>query len=132
MKNSGQQRVARQTNTTQCSPLSVGLYLCPFQTSHVFSSVRCSKTSHASFSGSFQKNTMFVFSAKHPPMCPLQQKHKIAPPSYDTADSPKKLEHFTLCPPFCLKKKYLFKNNINLYLIETIIRTIKLELYKTP
>lgn len=64
--------------------------------------------------------------------CVRFSKNMIAPPSYDTADSPKKLEHFTLCPPFCLKKKYLFKNNINLYLIETIIRTIKLELYKTP
>lgn len=50
------------------------LYLYPFQTSHVFSSVCFSKTLHGSFSGSFQKNIMCVFSAKHLPTCLLHQK----------------------------------------------------------
>ena len=71
MTNNDQQRMVRRTNTTQHHPLSVGLYLYPFQTSHVLSSVCYSKTSHAPFSGSFQKSTTCLFSAKHSPMCLL-------------------------------------------------------------
>lgn len=43
----------------ECRPLSVGLYLQPFK-HHVrfLSSVLSSKTSHALFPGSVQKNTM--------------------------------------------------------------------------
>ena len=61
----------------ECHPLSIGLYLYPFQTSHVLSSIHSSKTSHALFPGSFQKNTTCSFSAKHPPMCLLQQKYPL-------------------------------------------------------
>lgn len=50
----------------QSHPLSIGLYLNCFQTSHVLSRVCSSKTSHAPFPGIFQKNTTCLFSTKHP------------------------------------------------------------------
>ena len=53
--------------------LSVVLYLYSFQTSRVLSSVHTSKTSHVLSSGSFQKNTTCLFSAKHSPTCLLHQ-----------------------------------------------------------
>jgi hypothetical protein len=53
--------------------LPAGLYLHTFQTLRVLSSICSSKTPHALFPGSFQKNTTCVFSAKHPPMCLPQQ-----------------------------------------------------------
>lgn len=84
MTNSDQQTVTRQTNTTYVIHCQLGLNLYPFRTLHVSSSVCCSKTLHASFSGSFQKNTMFVFSAKRPPMYLLQQKHLIRQPALTT------------------------------------------------
>ena len=40
----------------ECHPLSVGLYLYPFQTSHVLSHICSGKASHALLPGSFQKN----------------------------------------------------------------------------
>ena len=55
----------------QHHPLSIGLDLDPFQTSCVLSSIHSSNTSHVLFPGSFQKNKMHLFSAKHPPMCLL-------------------------------------------------------------
>ena len=72
-----QPRVTRGINTTQLCPLSVGLYLYPFQTSCVLPSICSSKISHAPFSDCFQENTMCLFSGKHPPMCLLQQKHPL-------------------------------------------------------
>jgi len=90
------QRVTRCINTTQHCPLSVGLYLYLFQTSHVISSVCSRKTSHAPFPGCFQKNTMCLFSAKHL-QCVCFSKipsHKIISrkTSHDTTESPKKPE----------------------------------------
>jgi hypothetical protein len=75
-----QQRITTKegkTNTTQHRPLSVGLYLYPFQISHVLSGFYSSIISHTPFPGCFQKNTMSLFSAKHPPACLLQQKHPL-------------------------------------------------------
>ena len=59
--NEDQQRVARRTNATQHRPLSVALYLYPFQTSHGLSTVHSSKTWHALFSSQFpEKHHMSV------------------------------------------------------------------------
>jgi hypothetical protein len=77
MTNDDQQRVARQNNTIQCRPLSVGLYLYPFQISRDLSSICSRKTSHGLFPGCFQKSTTCLFSGKHPPMCLFQQKHPL-------------------------------------------------------
>ena len=52
------------TNITQHCPLSVGLYLYPFQISYVLSSIGFSKTSYVLSPGSFQKNATYLFSAK--------------------------------------------------------------------
>ena len=50
-----QQRMARYTSTTQRHPLSTGLCLYPFQTSHVLSSICSSKASHALFQAASRK-----------------------------------------------------------------------------
>jgi hypothetical protein len=57
-------------------PPSVGLYLCSFQT-YVPSSIRRSKTSHALSLGSFQKNTLRLFSAKHRYIRQFPEKHHM-------------------------------------------------------
>ena len=54
----------------QCHPLFVWQH---DPSSCVLLSIHISKTSHALFPGSFQKNTTCLFSAKHPPMRLLQQ-----------------------------------------------------------
>ena len=61
----------------QHGPLSVGLYLSPFQTSHVLSSIHSSKTSHALSPGSFQRNITCLFSAKHPVIRQSPEKHHM-------------------------------------------------------
>ena len=71
--NNDQQRRVRRTDTTQ----SVELSSYPFQISRVLSSICSSTTPHAPFPGCFQKNTTCLFSAKHPPVCVLQQKHPL-------------------------------------------------------
>jgi hypothetical protein len=68
-----QQRVARGTNATQQHPLFVGLYSYPLQTTCMLSSIYTSKTLHGPLPGSFGKNTICWFLAKHLPMCLLQQ-----------------------------------------------------------
>ena len=55
-----------------CS-LSIAFYLDSFQTLHVLSSIHFSKKSHVLSPESFAKNTMCLFSAKHPLTCLLQQ-----------------------------------------------------------
>jgi hypothetical protein len=93
--NADQQRIARHSTTIQYHLLSVELYLYAFQTLLILSSVWSSKTTHALFLGSFQKNTTCLFLAKHPPTCLLQQKtssHKTVPrnTSQDTTETPRK------------------------------------------
>lgn len=102
MANDDQKKVARRTNTTQHRPPYVGLYLCPFQTSCVLSSIRSSKTSHALFPGSFQKGTMCLFLTKHPPMYLLKQKHHLTrqfPEKYHMTQLPfQRNQKFSLHP----------------------------------
>ena len=69
----------------------MGLYLYPLQIPHVASSMHSSKTSHALFHGSFQKNTTHLFSAKTPSHKTVSRKI-----SHDTTESPKKPEISTL------------------------------------
>ena len=60
-----------------CHPLSVGLYLYTFQF-HLFSQTSTSAKHHMIFfQAASRKNTTCPFSAKHPPMCLLQQKHPL-------------------------------------------------------
>jgi hypothetical protein len=70
--------VTNQINTTQCRPLSVGLYLYLFQTSSVLSNI--SRKHHMPFFlGSLQKKktTMGLFSAKHPLIRQFLEKHRM-------------------------------------------------------
>lgn len=53
--------------TPQQHPLSVGLYLDPFQTSQALSSICSSRTPHASFPGSFQKTPHVCSQQSIPP-----------------------------------------------------------------
>lgn len=56
-------------------PLSAGLYLYSFQMSHVLSRNRSRKTAHAFSPGSFQRNTMCLFSGEHPLIRQFPEKH---------------------------------------------------------
>ena len=73
-ENDDQQR--RGGPMPQHCPLSVGLYLHCFQTC-VLLSVHSSKISRALCTGSSQKDTMCLFSAKHSPMCLPRGKHPL-------------------------------------------------------
>jgi hypothetical protein len=91
-------------------PLSVGLSLYTFQASCVLLSIPSNKTSHVLFPGSFQKNTMCWFSAKHILACVCFKK-TVPPhacfsktssrktvsrkPLHDTTESPQKPEMST-------------------------------------
>jgi len=79
--NNDQQRSLRYTNTMEQSPLTIGQYLYPFQTSCVLSGICSSKTSPALFLGCLQKNTMCLFLAKYPPMY-LLHKHVLSQNSF--------------------------------------------------
>lgn len=56
------------------NPLSTGIYIYSFQTSHFLSSIHSSEPLHALSPESFKKNIMCLFLAKHPLLCLLQQK----------------------------------------------------------
>jgi hypothetical protein len=77
-------------------PHPVGLYLYPFQTSHVLSHICSGKASHALLPGSFQKNIInCLISTKQPVMYLLQKKTSprmtvSRKASHDTNESPKK------------------------------------------
>lgn len=100
MTNDDQQRTVRCTSTTQHHPLSVGLYLYPFQ-NHMFSQASTlAKTSHALYPGCF----LSLFLAKHPSACLLQQKHPLIrqfpeEKSRDTTESPR---NHKFCFRMCL------------------------------
>lgn len=100
MTNDDQQRTVRCTSTTQHHPLSVGLYLYPFQ-NHMFSQASTlAKASHALYPGCF----LSLFLAKHPSTCLLQQKHPLIrqfpeKKSRDTTESPR---NHKFCFRMCL------------------------------
>lgn len=68
--NKDQQRVARQTKARVSFTLC---WVILFQTSHFLSS----QTLHALLPGSFQKNTMCLFSAKHPLITQFSEKRHM-------------------------------------------------------
>ena len=81
----------QSTHSPNNSPLSAGLYLYPFQTSHVL------------FPGSFQKNTMCLFSAKHPLITQFSEKRHMTQLSLQRNQK----FHFTW---ICKKKFYILED----------------------
>ena len=77
MTNNDQQRMISYTNITQSCLPSFGLHLFPFQTLCAFLCVLYQNIACPFILGYFQKNTMYLFSAEHAPMCMLNQNQPL-------------------------------------------------------
>jgi hypothetical protein len=78
------------------NPLSIGLYIYSFQTSHFLSSIHSSEPLHALSPESFKKNIMCLFSAKQPYISLFPEKYYMAQLSLQREQKfPLHMPHFT-------------------------------------
>ena len=78
------------------NPLSTGLYIYSFQTSHFLSSIHSSESLHALSPESFKKNIMCLFSAKQPFISLFPEEYPTTHPSLQQNQKfPLHVLHFT-------------------------------------